>query len=156
LWDGKWPPRRHKILRHLALKEERHFHRAPPGQRSDYADDYARALTGSSIGLGSCAKGIPVFETNFTNSNQTIRSFKDACGDLGLSLGNGYISLRVYGTTTGLTIQRINRSIDNWGNCVSPRISNRVLRETIRNCNKDCRSHSAANSSRDPVRLRQV
>ena len=41
--------------------------------------------------------GIPVFETQFTNSDHTIRLFKDACADLGLSLGNGYISQRVYG-----------------------------------------------------------
>ena len=41
--------------------------------------------------------GIPVFETDFTNSNQTARLFKDACADLGLSLGNGYISQRVFG-----------------------------------------------------------
>lgn len=41
--------------------------------------------------------GIPVFETDFTNSDQTVHLFKDAIPDLGLSLGNGYISQRVFG-----------------------------------------------------------
>jgi methionyl-tRNA formyltransferase len=40
--------------------------------------------------------GIPVFETDCTNSEETVRLFKDATPDLGLSLGNGYISPRVF------------------------------------------------------------
>jgi len=39
--------------------------------------------------------GIPVFETDRTNSEETIRLFEDAAADLGLSLGNGYISERI-------------------------------------------------------------
>jgi methionyl-tRNA formyltransferase len=86
--------------------------------------------------------GIPVFETDITNSDETVRLFEDACLDLGLSLGNGYILPRVFSvprygminvhgerlpeyqnaqsvilpiyleTTTGLTIHQIERSID--------------------------------------------
>jgi methionyl-tRNA formyltransferase len=41
--------------------------------------------------------GVPVFETDFTNSDETILLVKDARAELGLSLGNGYISPRVYG-----------------------------------------------------------
>jgi len=40
--------------------------------------------------------GIPVFETDCTNSEETVGLFKDAIADLGLSLGNGYISHRVF------------------------------------------------------------
>ena len=39
---------------------------------------------------------IPVFETDCTNSDETVRLFKEANPDLGLSLGNGYISHRVF------------------------------------------------------------
>src|SRR5258707_10013313 len=57
LRDGKWTPRRHIILRQLAGKDRFRFHsdellsRAHQGGEV-YADDYARALTGSKIGLG--------------------------------------------------------------------------------------------------------
>ncbi|MDZ4821558.1 MAG: formyltransferase family protein [Planctomycetota bacterium] len=40
--------------------------------------------------------GIPVFETENTNSEETVRLFREAAPDLGLSLGNGYISHRVF------------------------------------------------------------
>lgn len=39
---------------------------------------------------------IPVFETECTNSDETVNLFKDADADLGLSLGNGYISQRIF------------------------------------------------------------
>lgn len=40
--------------------------------------------------------GIPVFETDYTNSDETVRLFREATPDLGLSLGNGYISHRIF------------------------------------------------------------
>src|SRR5579862_944010 len=40
--------------------------------------------------------GIPAFETDSTNSEETIQLFKDADPDLGLSLGNSYISPKVF------------------------------------------------------------
>jgi methionyl-tRNA formyltransferase len=40
---------------------------------------------------------IPVFETDRTNSALTIQLFKEADADLGLSLGNSYISPTVFG-----------------------------------------------------------
>ena len=40
--------------------------------------------------------GIPIFETDCTNCEETVRLFKDSAADLGLSLGNGYISPSVY------------------------------------------------------------
>jgi methionyl-tRNA formyltransferase len=40
--------------------------------------------------------GIPVFETDYTNSDETVRLFKDVSPDLGLSLGNSYISPKVF------------------------------------------------------------
>jgi methionyl-tRNA formyltransferase len=40
--------------------------------------------------------GITVFETDYTNSDETVRLFKEATPDLGLSLGNGYIQHRVF------------------------------------------------------------
>jgi methionyl-tRNA formyltransferase len=40
---------------------------------------------------------IPVFETDRTNSDLTIELFKEAGADLGLSLGNSYISPSVFG-----------------------------------------------------------
>jgi methionyl-tRNA formyltransferase len=39
---------------------------------------------------------IPVFETDLTNSEITAQFFKDANADLGLSLGNAYISPAVF------------------------------------------------------------
>src|ERR1700741_4524778 len=39
---------------------------------------------------------VPVFETECTNSDETVRLFKDADADLGLSLGNGYISTKIF------------------------------------------------------------
>ncbi|HEY0282931.1 MAG TPA: formyltransferase family protein, partial [Rhizomicrobium sp.] len=40
---------------------------------------------------------IPVFETDVTNSDETVRLMVGAGADLGLSLGNGYIAPRVFG-----------------------------------------------------------
>ncbi len=40
--------------------------------------------------------GIPVFETDVTNSDETVRLMMEAKADLGLSLGNGYIAQRVF------------------------------------------------------------
>jgi len=41
--------------------------------------------------------GIPVFETDHTNSDETVRLMTEAEADLGLSLGNSYIAERVFG-----------------------------------------------------------
>jgi methionyl-tRNA formyltransferase len=40
--------------------------------------------------------GIPVFETDETNSDETVRLMVEAEADLGLSLGNSYIAHRVF------------------------------------------------------------
>ena len=40
--------------------------------------------------------GIPVFETDQTNSDETVRLMQEAGADIGLSLGNGYIAQRVF------------------------------------------------------------
>jgi hypothetical protein len=80
LRDGKWTLRRHLILRQLAGEEHFHFHsdallaRAHQGGEV-YADDYARALTGSRIGLGFVRKVCP--------DQHTTRTFEiPACGSL--------------------------------------------------------------------------
>jgi spore maturation protein CgeB len=80
LRDGKWTPRRHVILRQLAGKDRFRFHsdellsRAHQGGEV-YADDYARALTGSTIGLGFVRKVCP--------DQHTTRTFEiPACGSL--------------------------------------------------------------------------
>jgi hypothetical protein len=71
LKDGKWTPRRHIILRQLAGKEPFRFHsdellsRAHQGGEV-YADDYARALSGSRIGLGFVRKVCPDQHTTRT------------------------------------------------------------------------------------------
>jgi spore maturation protein CgeB len=80
LRDGKWTPRRHAILRRLAGKDGFRFHcdqllaRAHQGAEV-YADDYARALSGSKIGLGFVRKVCP--------DQHTTRTFEiPACGSL--------------------------------------------------------------------------
>ena len=80
LRDGKWTPRRHIILRQLAGRDRFRFHsdellsRAHQGGEV-YADDYARALTGSRIGLGFLRKVCP--------DQHTTRTFEiPACGSL--------------------------------------------------------------------------
>ena len=103
---------------------------------------YGGVPTADIVGL--CGRlGIPVFEVDQTNSDETVRLMRDAEADLGLSLGNGYIAERVFSvprlgminvhgerlpeyqnaqsviwpiynmeSTTGLTIHKIDRSID--------------------------------------------
>ena len=80
LRDGRWTPRRHIILRQLAGKDRFRFHsdelvsRAYQGGEV-YADDYARALTGSRIGLGFLRRVCP--------DQHTTRTFEiPACGSL--------------------------------------------------------------------------
>jgi spore maturation protein CgeB len=80
LRDGKWTPRRHIILRQLAGGDRFRFHtdellsRAHQGGEV-YADDYARALSGSRIGVGFLRKAWP--------DQHTTRTFEiPACGSL--------------------------------------------------------------------------
>jgi len=40
--------------------------------------------------------GVPLAETPYINGDETIRVFRDARADLGLSLGNGYIAEKVF------------------------------------------------------------
>lgn len=80
LHDGKWTLRQHIILRQLAGGDGFRFHRdqflARAHQGGEvYADDYARALTGSRIGLGFVRKVCP--------DQHTTRTFEiPACGSL--------------------------------------------------------------------------
>jgi len=80
LRDGKWSPRRHIILRQLAGKDRFSFHcdellsRAHQGGEV-YGDDYARAVTGSRIGIGFLRKACP--------DQHTTRTFEiPACGSM--------------------------------------------------------------------------
>ena len=80
LRDGKWTPRRHIILRQLAGEDGFRFHRDALLARAHrggelYGDDYARALTGSRIGLGFLRQVCP--------DQHTTRTFEiPACGSL--------------------------------------------------------------------------
>ncbi len=80
LRDGKWTLRRNIILRQLAGDEDFHVHRddllAGAWKGGEvYADDYARALTGSRIGLGLLRKVCP--------DQHTTRTFEiPACGSM--------------------------------------------------------------------------
>jgi len=46
------------------------------------------------------SRDVPVFESAFTNSDETRRLFRDADVELGLSLGNGYIPASVFDIPT--------------------------------------------------------
>jgi spore maturation protein CgeB len=80
LRDGKWTLRRHMILRQLSGGDCFRFHRdeflARAHQGGEvYEDDYARALTGSRIGIGFLRKVCP--------DQHTTRTFEiPACGSL--------------------------------------------------------------------------
>lgn len=80
LSDGRWTPRRHVILRQLAGGDHFEFHRdellASAHQGAEvYGDDYARALTGSRVGLGFLRTVCP--------DQHTTRTFEiPACGSL--------------------------------------------------------------------------
>ena len=79
LCDGKWSPRRHVILRQLAGEDGFRFHHDPLLARAYqggevYADDYARALTGSRIGVGFLRKACPDQHTTRTFEIPACRS----------------------------------------------------------------------------------
>lgn len=80
LRDGVWSPRRQIVLMQLAGGERFTIHRNPTLARAHqggevYDDDYARALTGSRIGLGLLRRVCP--------DQHTTRTFEiPACGSM--------------------------------------------------------------------------
>ena len=80
LQDGRWSLRRYIVLRQLAGRDPFRIHDDPllaSAYQGDevYADDYARAITGSRIGLGFLRQVCP--------DQHTTRSFEiPACGSL--------------------------------------------------------------------------
>ena len=80
LRDGEWTLRRQIVLKQLAGGEPFAFHKNPGIARAHqggevYDDDYARALTGSRIGLGLLRRVCP--------DQHTTRSFEiPACGSM--------------------------------------------------------------------------
>lgn len=80
LHDGRWTLRRHLILRQLAGKDSFRIHKDELLSRAHqggevYGDDYARALSGSRIGLGLLRRVVP--------EQHTTRTFEiPACGSM--------------------------------------------------------------------------
>jgi spore maturation protein CgeB len=78
--DGRWTPRRYVVMRQLAGKEAFRIRRDPLLARAHqggeiYSDDYARALSGSRIGIG--------FLRTISPDQHSTRTFEiPACGSM--------------------------------------------------------------------------